>query len=205
MSTEKTVALNCRFYRHLLSFFPAGYRNEYGPLMLQLFRDQCRDALQERPTSLGRVWSRTLADLAFSAAREHLTNQSNLMKSLSPSKASLVLFLTAVGLFLLASPSTMTSAPGPFTPVLLILSSLALLVRGAVEWFRPPGEWGKALLWMFVVLVVYGLICPFAAKLHAIHGSQYPTFIPLTISALLLNAIVPVVKAVMALLRRQAI
>jgi putative ABC transport system permease protein len=54
-----------RIYRALLFAYPAEFRHEYGSQMEQLFEDR----LQSEPGL--RVWLDTLADVAFSAPREH--------------------------------------------------------------------------------------------------------------------------------------
>jgi hypothetical protein len=62
-----------RVYRFLLLAYPASHRREYGPLMLQCFRDLCRDACQQGGTAgLLRLAGRILADTAVSAVNEHL-------------------------------------------------------------------------------------------------------------------------------------
>ena len=44
---SKAVERSCRLYRHLLFIYPKAHREEYGASILQLFRDQCRDACAE--------------------------------------------------------------------------------------------------------------------------------------------------------------
>jgi hypothetical protein len=53
-----------RFYSALLFLYPVEFRVRYGPEMLQLFRDCCRD--EELPA----LWLRTFRDLAISVPRE---------------------------------------------------------------------------------------------------------------------------------------
>ena len=61
-----------RVYAALVRLYPRGHRREYGPAMVQLFRDQVRDV---RGGGGGRalvlLCLRTLADLIGSVAREH--------------------------------------------------------------------------------------------------------------------------------------
>lgn len=45
---SKAVELSCDLYLRLLNFYPRAHRQEYGAPMLQLFRDQCRDAWTAR-------------------------------------------------------------------------------------------------------------------------------------------------------------
>jgi hypothetical protein len=67
------ISLSERLYAQLLRLYPPGYRRRYGPLMLQLFRDQYRDA-RRASARLGRwqLWWRVAAELGHTAAAEHL-------------------------------------------------------------------------------------------------------------------------------------
>jgi hypothetical protein len=56
-----------------LHAYPAPFREEYGPQMNQVFRDEIRDALRERSiTGLIVLWLFTLADLFKTALAEHI-------------------------------------------------------------------------------------------------------------------------------------
>lgn len=72
---EKNVAL----YRLLLRAYPAGFRQEYGALMVQLFRDDCLDVIQQnRSSNLLALWIDTCFDLARSSIKEHLRRGSQI-------------------------------------------------------------------------------------------------------------------------------
>lgn len=72
---SKAVELSCRLYQRLLKFYPRAHRQEYGPAMLQLFHDQCRDAWTARRTrGLIVCWLRVLPDLLKTSVLEHLSN-----------------------------------------------------------------------------------------------------------------------------------
>lgn len=59
-------------YCSLLSVYPETHRRAYGPLMVQLFRDLCRDSYQQAGWSgLLRLCFHVLLDTAASAATEH--------------------------------------------------------------------------------------------------------------------------------------
>jgi hypothetical protein len=61
-----------RIYERFLALYPLKHRRDYGALMAQLFRDQCRDAYrQERGLGLVKLWGRVLPDLATTAMIEH--------------------------------------------------------------------------------------------------------------------------------------
>lgn len=63
-----------RLYARLLMLYPPRYRRAYGPLMLQLFRDQYRDARAVGGSwARWHLWWRVGAELAPTAAAEHWT------------------------------------------------------------------------------------------------------------------------------------
>ena len=63
--------ISLRIYRRLLRAYPKAYRDEYGPAMVQLFRDQCQDACQEAGHwGLAGLWGRTIRDLAVTSTVE---------------------------------------------------------------------------------------------------------------------------------------
>ena len=69
------VTLSVKIYGYLLAFYPSQYRREFGPAMIQLFRDQCRDAWREAGgLGLAGLWLRTLPDVAKSSVREQFAD-----------------------------------------------------------------------------------------------------------------------------------
>lgn len=59
-------------YGTLLHVYPQSFRKHYGTTMMQTFDDM----LEDEHTSIGRlrIWTITLLDMPFSAAKEHITN-----------------------------------------------------------------------------------------------------------------------------------
>ena len=73
-SIEHTPGSNLseRIYRLMLHLYPVHYRKQYGPLMVQAFRDLSRDAYVEHGfPELTKVWAHTLADVATTVVSEH--------------------------------------------------------------------------------------------------------------------------------------
>lgn len=74
-------------YRCLLFGYPPGYREEYGPAMVQLFGDQCRDAWRDGSWwGLLRLWLRVLLDLIVTAVQERISTlkgRKNMMPKMS--------------------------------------------------------------------------------------------------------------------------
>lgn len=191
---------SCRIYRMLLRCYPRAHRAEYGALMLQLFRDQCRDAYHTH----GRfgflsMWRDATGDLVFAAIQEHINNLPNIMKNISINRLALILFAIGFGLAFLGVPQLVGA---PMATVLIYLSTLAILLRAIAEWFRPPGEAAKSILWGIGVLIAYAFVLPFWEKLY-FHFGVPAGFNP-TIHAIpiILNIIVPVVKALLSVVRK---
>jgi hypothetical protein len=69
----RAVSYSVRLYRALLALYPQAHRREYGPLMVQVFRDMCRDAWHTGGhRALAGLWARTVIDLLRTATGEHL-------------------------------------------------------------------------------------------------------------------------------------
>ena len=64
-----------RFYALMLKAYPAQFRREYGPHMVQVFRD-CNRAAESHKSPLGLVqfWLNILIDLVKTAPKEHVEN-----------------------------------------------------------------------------------------------------------------------------------
>jgi uncharacterized protein involved in exopolysaccharide biosynthesis len=77
MSFSKTppaVAWSVRIYQRLIWLYPSAHRRDYGPAMVQLFRDQCVDAFQESGSwGVFKFWMRMAVDLGKSACSERLS------------------------------------------------------------------------------------------------------------------------------------
>jgi hypothetical protein len=66
--------LSERLYQRLLAIYPAAYRREYGPRMLQLFRDLRRDASRRgKRRDQATLWLRVLGDVGTTAWAEHVS------------------------------------------------------------------------------------------------------------------------------------
>lgn len=120
------------------------------------------------------------------------------MKSQNVDALSFRLLVVAVLLSAVAGPAVVRFG---WSPACLYLSTLAMLARAAVEWHRAPEKWGRGLLWMAGMLLVYGFILPFWAKMHAIHGDAYTSVPFVDGGAILLNAAVTLCNPVITRLR----
>jgi hypothetical protein len=203
MNAERTIARACRIYGAALLLYPRNHRAEYGREMEQLFRDQCRAAVREAGArGLGWLGLRTLGDLFLSGFREHLSQQIHQMKTMSPSKISLILFIAALA-FLQFAANSATNDPA-LTVAWLIFSALALLGRAVAEGFRQPSEWLRGIIWGIGIAFLYALIFPAARKFSDNLGLAAFEWIKLSGVGVLLNFAVPIVKALLLLVRRRA-
>lgn len=73
MKSNRWIDSSRRLYSRLLKLYPQEHQTEYGPSILQVFTDQCRESFTERGVwGLLILWLRTLFDLGISSLREHL-------------------------------------------------------------------------------------------------------------------------------------
>jgi hypothetical protein len=71
---ERAVGVSDRAYRSLLRAYPRGLRGEYGEEMARLFRDLCREGLEDGGgLGLAALWARTLPELLYTALKERST------------------------------------------------------------------------------------------------------------------------------------
>jgi hypothetical protein len=68
------VGISERAYRSFLRAYPRGLREEYGEEMARLFRDLCREELEEGGgLGLAALWARTLPESLYTALKERST------------------------------------------------------------------------------------------------------------------------------------
>jgi hypothetical protein len=128
---SKAVEHSCRVYRRLLFAYPKAHREEYGAAMLQLFRDQCRDAWAAKfARGLIGFWLRAMADLLKTSVLEHFSklNRNSFMLTLfRPTIKPLPTFFGIVAVVFLAifSVSTLITFlyPETFAGTATILTS----------------------------------------------------------------------------------
>ena len=63
----RIVRVSERVYRVLLVVYPEEFRDAYGPQMVQVFRDSCREELRKGGARIVRLWLRTILDLGTTA------------------------------------------------------------------------------------------------------------------------------------------
>jgi hypothetical protein len=160
------VVASTRVYCTLLRLYPAGHRRDFGSLMAQLFRDQCRDAYRaKRLLGVAKVWLRVLPDVAKTSFNEQSTELERRfrMEKMGFRKASMAFLATGIGLALVSFLFANAPAAGA---AVASLSALAVLGRAIAEIYRPSVEWLKGWVGALIVLVAFGFFMPAWAKLH---------------------------------------
>jgi hypothetical protein len=125
-------------YRLLLFVYPATHRREYGTLMVQAFRDLCRDTYRQKGLSgLVRLWVHVLTDTAVTAAVEHSYTLKKGEKQMTKKQHRLAIILTGypLGLWLiliLINPNYATRmiAPTSAQPVGWMMSAVVFILLG---------------------------------------------------------------------------
>jgi hypothetical protein len=100
---RKTTNLSCRIYRVLLAAYPSDFRREYGPSMLQVFRDSYRDA-SRRQKKLARAnyWLAILCDLVVTAPKQHIENVGKANSTMNNIRRDLVAVIGCAVIILIA-------------------------------------------------------------------------------------------------------
>jgi hypothetical protein len=156
MAQPTKVQTAVRIYTALLWLYPCAHRQDYGPLMAQLFQDQCREAYaQRRPWGVLWLWLRTLWDLGTTAAQEHLRLTAELglaNQRLTPLPWRQVLLALLPGLWILLMRSRLL----PALPVWLE-QGWVYLASGLLLWCwlreRRLARW----VYPIASLAIYGL------------------------------------------------
>jgi hypothetical protein len=99
MKESSPVTLSVHIYKLLLTAYPSEFRREYGPHMLQLFRDcSLRVYKQSGPTGMFSLWTVTLFDFFSTVVEEHLHRETNMTKEKFIRLSGWALVLAAVTL-----------------------------------------------------------------------------------------------------------
>ncbi len=185
--SRRSVALSVRIYGRLLWIYPAGFRHEYGPLMVQVFQDCCRAAhTQQGGRGLGLLWSQTVHDLAATGLRERLSAWRERNRSMTPSARLARLWPWPVTLILalvVAYVNLHTDETG-------IVALPMILAAAALGFARPRG----AILWGLVL----GVGIPLGQAGAALAGWHLPY--PNSWADVRAVALVPVVAIIAAVL-----
>jgi hypothetical protein len=173
VETNRVAYISERVYRVLLMAYPKEFRRAYGPQMVQVFKDLCREKQrQSRAFGLTNLWVRTLLDLAVTTFVER-------------SKVMKWKFLMPLALILGLLIALVDTSPGwDDTGITASAIMIACGILGAVH---PARAWQWALaigLWIPVLgLVLHGHYEPLAALAVALTGAYLGKLVRSTIAA----------------------
>jgi hypothetical protein len=188
----------------LLRFYPRAHREQFGALMLQHFRDQCRDASELGLRGCLEFAVRFGGDFFSSLIQENLSSTQIMIRQLA-THPRLPLVLLIVGLLLgLGAANLAASGQTTIAVTLAYASLLLLVVRGAAETQRPAQQWLRGLGSALVILVAYGFIMPIWGRFHLVPVAESGALVFLLFAALGSNLVVPLGKAIIALRARVA-
>lgn len=163
-----------RLYRVLLFAYPAKHRREYGPLLVQLFRDLCRDSYRQKgPLGLIQLWIYVLVDTVVTAAVEHFYGLQEGGQVMTKRQHWTVLSLAGLplelGVFLfLINPKFISQLFTPnkaqpigwlMTAAILLLASAAYVVQRRIIVLGKKGFFVGSVLFLVVpalLLVLFG-------------------------------------------------
>ena len=194
------LVLSDWLYRRLLAAYPASHRREYGPLLSQLWRDQCRDAYRrEGPLGVVRLWPWLLLDLVKTSTCEQLNRleRNPLMnKPANPQRLATVLLWAGLA----SGAMTFLVFGLPLAAgACAYLASAAILGKAVAECFRPRADWWRGLVGWLIIAVAYGFFMPEWARLRHEQGLGYLIQPALLMLPMLANLAVPLIQGLLLL------
>ncbi len=187
---SKAVERSCRLFEQLLVIYPRTHREEYGPAILQLFRDQCRDAwVNGKSRGLIGFWLHAFADLLKTSFLEHLSNlnrRKSMLKYFRPQFTPFSVFFSIFGcvfLFLFLSSVVITFMyPESFK------SSTRLLIR----WTATPSSLDSIIRTEFAIVQSHATLSKVSQSLNlpTVWGEKYNVGKPMSesdVEAMLLS------------------
>jgi hypothetical protein len=139
-----SVAWSVRVYQTLLNAYPTKFQQEYGPHMVQLFRDCClRTVRQNGANGMARLWAITLLDLIQSVVSEHRQKETEMKKEMKPQDirmAGWALILGSVVFFLGIFTGALQTNNWYVMITLVALISMPLLAFGLLGLRRQYGD-----------------------------------------------------------------
>ena len=129
MTGERMLNASERWFRLLLLFYPADFREEVGSALVETYRDRCRAALRHGGVvSLGAVWLRALADSVVNGLAERARPAIAWRRSGNWGRdmEGVVRRLSRAPLFALTVIGTLTIGLGAFATVYAVVDKVLL-------------------------------------------------------------------------------
>jgi len=176
------IAVSVRVYQALLVAYPTKFQQEYGPHMLQLFRDCCLRTFHQGGTNgMFRFWAVTLFDLVQSVVSEHVQKEIEMKKELKPRDIRMAGWALMVGsvVFVLGVFIDALLPNNNWFVIIAIVSliSMPLLAFGLLGLRRRYGDqasvFGKNILLIGVVLGLPMSIIGYIGEVGSFGGRVY--------------------------------
>lgn len=142
---DKRTLYHCeKQYRRLLALYPASFRREYESLMIQLFRDQCREARQAGRVSWMEFWWWICRDTLVGACRQRFYAIERKLKVPMKFLKAVLCLVASVVFGLIAVGGAIAMAPGDKPLSFVALAFIALSV-----------SWVPLLCWLLIFLPLF--------------------------------------------------
>lgn len=156
MNEAPILTYSVRVYRILLVAYPTRFRQEYGPHMLQVFRDCCLQSFNQNGTDgLIRLWGITLFDFFRSVLEQHLQKETYMSKEKFIKLSPWAFILGALTfLTLLGASDQITFSGSILGSILLAIGMLGIRAR----YSEKISGFGKRILLIGVLITaIFGL------------------------------------------------
>jgi len=137
------IAVSVRVYQALLVAYPTKFQQEYGPHMLQVFRDCCLRTFHQSGTNgMVRLWVFTLFDLIQSIVSEHRQKEIEMKKEMKPQDVRMAGWALILGSVVLSLGIFTVVQTGKWyiAIALVALISMPLLAFGLLGLRRRYGD-----------------------------------------------------------------
>ncbi len=147
------IAISAKVYQVLLVTYPAKFQQEYGPHMVQVFRDCCLRMFHQSGTNgILKLWAITFIDLISSALAEHLQKENEMSKSMFIKLSGWAFIVGSFAFMTILSGSIAGSVIGS---ILIAIGMLGLRAR----YGESVGSFGRN----FLLVGVVGMVLAYAA------------------------------------------
>jgi hypothetical protein len=146
------VAFSVWVYQVLLLAYPTKFQQEYGPHMLQVFRDCCLRAIrQSGANGMVRLWAITLLDFLRSVFEQHMQKETDMSKSKLIKLGGWAFILGSFAFItILSGSNSFTFAGSVISSILLAAGMLGLRAR----YGENAGGFGRNILLIGVIGMV---------------------------------------------------
>ena len=148
-SDVRSVALSLRVYQLLLNAYPAGFQQEYGPAMVQVFQDCCLRAFRQSGTNgMVRLWAITLLDYLRSLFEQHAQKEIGMSKSQLIRFSGWAFILGSFAFATILSGSDALAFPGSVISAILLAIGMSGL---RARYGKKAGGFGRTVLLVSVI------------------------------------------------------